>query len=212
MIKLYKNVVLSMETISLNQQLLEFAQESEQSTAIVDKTTQEQIQKEAYEQGYNVGAQETRGLIEKENYQLKKQLEKLISSIPDAIAQNRLDLSSEIADIVLLITQKFFIENHSNPQALSQQINQILTQLNNKHTVELCLHPQEIAILHKGGIQLDASHLQGLKIKSDDSLTLGGFLINTNHGIFDASIEKQIDKLKEVLLQLKHRDAHAHMD
>ena len=132
-----------------------------------------------------------------------------LAAIPKAIAQNRLDLNPEIADIVLLISQQFFIEQQKDSQALSQQINQVLGQLNNKHNVELCLHPQDINALQNGAIQLDATHLNGLKIKSDESLVLGGYVLKTNHGVFDASIEKQIDKLKEVLIQLKHRGTHA---
>jgi flagellar assembly protein FliH len=210
MAKLYKNAVISPEELFLNQPVVvEATVVPEEIMTPVDESVLENAQQESYDQGYAAGVIEGRTVVAQEFSQLKEQLAAALASIPQAIAQNRLDLSSEVADIVLLITQQFFIERQKDPKALTQQINQVLSQLNNKQTVELCLHPQEITALQNGMIQLDAAHLNGLKIKGDESLTLGGYVIKTEHGIFDASIEKQIDKLKEVLMQLKHRGQHA---
>ncbi len=212
MATLYKNVLVSEEEIFLNQEVPEVVEEVIPATPSVDETQWEQIRQEAYEQGYLAGTTEERARLEQENSQRQQQLEQMLASLPQAVAQNRLDLANEIADIVLLISKQFFVENSNNQQALSQQINHILTQLNDKQSVELCLHPQDIAALQNGAMQLSAAHLNGLKIKTDDSLALGGYVLKTSHGVFDAGIEKQIDKLKEVLLQLKQRGAHASMD
>ncbi|MDR3501310.1 MAG: FliH/SctL family protein [Legionella sp.] len=212
MATLYKNVLVSEEEIYLSQEAPEITEEIISATPTVDDAQWEQIRQEAYEQGYLAGATEERTRLEQENSQRQQQLTQMIASLPQAMAQNRLDLANEIADIVLLISKQFFVENSNNQHALSQQINHILTQLNDKQSVELCLHPQDIAALQNGTMQLSAAHLNGLKIKTDESLALGGYVLKTSHGVFDASIEKQIDKLKEVLLQLKQRGTHASMD
>jgi flagellar assembly protein FliH len=211
MAKIYKNVLISTEEIFLNQPISAVAIEPEEAPIIINEAEQETLRQEAYDEGHAAGIAKGRALAEQELSVLKQQLETSLAVIPNAVAQNRLDLNAEIADIVLLIIQQLFLENPENHAVLTQQINQILTQLNNKHSIELCLHPQEIAALQKGKIQLDASHLNGLKIISDESLSLGGYVIKTNHGVFDANIEKQIDKLKEVLLQLRQRGQHASM-
>lgn len=207
MAKLYKKAIISDEAVFLNQPLAALADEAEEPLPPIDAAQLESLQ--TYEQGYLAGVCEEAARQQEELGQLKQQLQASLAAIPTAIAQNRLDLNPEIADIVLLISQQFFIEQQKDRQALSQQINQVLGQLNNKHSVELCLHPQDLNALQNGAIQLDATHLNGLKIKSDESLVLGGYVLKTNHGIFDASIEKQIDKLKEVLIQLKQRGPHA---
>ncbi|CAM4394921.1 MAG: hypothetical protein LEGION0403_FIIPPAGN_00799 [Legionella sp.] len=212
MATLYKNVLVSTEEIYLYQEAPEEIEELIPETPTVDESQWEQIRQEAYEQGYLAGTTEERSRLEQENSQNQQQLEQILASLPQAVAQNRLDLANEIADIVLLISKQFFIEHSNNQQALSQQINHILTQLNDKQSVELCLHPQDITALQNGAMQLNAVHLNGLKIKTDESLALGGYILKTSHGVFDASIEKQIDKLKEVLLQLKQRGTHASMD
>ena len=214
MAKVFKNAVISSEVTCLTNQesVLNLSQDPGTPPPAVNEEQLKAIQDEAYQQGYISGKEEEKAIIEEHLTLLKKQLEATLLAIPQAIAQNRLELSNEIADIVLHITQQFFLEKESNPKALELQINQLLTQLNNKQSIELYLHPKEINILQEGLIQLEASHLNGLKIKSNDSLTLGGYIIKTDHGIFDASIEKQIERLKDFLLQLRKRGPHATLD
>lgn len=213
MAKIFKNAVISSETINLCSQELvseKFSEPDEDSTnSLVSNAQLKSIQQDFFEQGYIKGKKEATDLIEQEIEQLKNELKQMIDSIPKAIAKNRLELNTEIADIVLAITQQFFIEKEANPQALVLQINQLLTQLNDKQTIELYLHPREIEILKKGMITLDAAHLTHLKIKSDEHLSLGGFVIKTNHGVFNAGIEQQIDKLKAFLLETRQRGQHA---
>ncbi|KGP63299.1 hypothetical protein EP47_09205 [Legionella norrlandica] len=206
MAKILKKPSISPEFITLGQQ--------KQASASFDpnpmpdfmnlqKSQIEKIREEAYQQGFLYGQEETKTLIGEQIIALKQQIEALILSIPQAIAENRLNMTQEIADIILMITQQYFIERATDPKALEIQINSILAQLNNKQTVELYLHPCDIALLQNEIIQLTSSHLNGITIKSDDSLKSGGCLIKTNHGIFDASLDKQIDKLKEYLLHLR---------
>lgn len=216
MAKLFKNALISLETIHLinNESIAALSPEPEleNTQASISELQIEAIKNEAYQQGYLSGKEEGKALIEQQMALLTQQLETTLRAIPQAIAQNRLELSTEISDIVLLITQQFFMEKEANPHALEGQINHLLSQLNNKQNIELYLHPQEIETLQKGGIKLEAAHLNGMKIKSDDTLILGGYMIKTDHGMFDASIEKQIDRLKALLLQIRQRGQHATLD
>ncbi|MCL9682634.1 FliH/SctL family protein [Legionella maioricensis] len=216
MAKLFKNAVISPEVtyLTAHESVLNLNQDPvlDSTQPSINEEQLKAMQNEAYQQGYISGKEAGKTLIEEQITLLKKQLEAALLAIPQAIAQNRLELSNEIANIVLHITQQFFLEKESNPKALKLQINQLLKQLNNKQSIELYLHPKEIDILQKGLVQLDANHLNGLKIKSNDSLILGGYVIKTEHGMFDASIEKQIDRLKDLLLQLRKRGLHAPLD
>ncbi|MDP3269465.1 MAG: FliH/SctL family protein [Legionella sp.] len=208
MAKLFKNARISSQLVYLDyldappiqtELLL-----NETTDSLSDAQVQE-IKDKAYQEGYLLGKQE-----ELKHHELAKQeLIKLLNSIPKAITQKLHEMNSEIADIVLLIIRQYFLERESNPQALELQINSILKQLNQQDNVTLCLHSKEIALLQQGKITLDTAHLAGLKIKSDDTLTLGGCVIKTTHGLFDASIEKQIDRLKETLLEMRQRGFNA---
>ncbi len=217
MAKILKNVVISSEVMHINNTAptLHVNSKIEPEPIVESMLNLEEVEvlkNEVYQEGYRLGKEEGKAIVEQQMLQLKQQIETTLAAIPQTIEQHRLALSQEIADIVLHITQQFFVEKESNPQILEQQINQLLKQLNGKQSIELYLHPKEIELLQDGLIQLHTPHLNGLKIKANDSLVLGGYVIKTEHGIFDAGIEKQIERLKELLIQLRQRGHHAPVD
>lgn len=177
-----------------------------------EETDTMDLQKQAYEQGYLDGKNEAEKLAIQEYSALKQHLQALISSIPDAIAKHRLGLNVEIAEIVAMISQQLFLEKQTSSDALTQQINQILLQINSKESLELQLHPQDLNALQKGTIQLSTNLSHKLTVKANPNLVLGGCLVKTEHGLFDGSIEKQIDKLKQVLIQIRQTGQHANLD
>ncbi|HRD70991.1 MAG TPA: FliH/SctL family protein [Legionella sp.] len=206
MAKLFKNACISSQLVHLDY-LDDCSINTELPLKTQDSLSDAQLQEikdKAYQEGYLLGKQE-----ELKHHELvQEELITVLNSIPKAITQKRHEMNSEIADIILLITSHYFLERESNPQALELQINSILKQLYQQDNVVLSLHPKEVILLQQGNISLDTTHLDGLKIKSDDTLTLGGCVIKTNHGLFDASIEKQIERLKEMLLEIRQRGAN----
>lgn len=144
--------------------------------------------------------------LEQERARLNEQintLNTLLQSIPQAISDNRQLLSSDIADIVLLIASKFFISQQQNKNAITHQITGILTQLNQKQHIEITLHPHDLALIRQGELTIDLQNCKHITLKADDNLRLGGCMVTSEHGVFDASIERQIDNLKQVLLQMR---------
>ena len=158
-----------------------------------------QLEKEAYQLGYYQGQSATQNLAQQEMNDLKTQLTQLLKSIPVAIEEKRLDMQHELAPIIWQIVQGYFVEQALNQQLLATQINQLLIQINKQECIELHLHPKDIGALKKGHIQLHTIHEQ-ITIKQDEAMSLGGFIIKTEHGIFNASLEQQINNLKTYLL------------
>ena len=158
---------------------------------------------DAYNNGYQQGQAEARAQMKEQ----KDALSALLQNIPAAVESNRLHLSTEIADIVLLITQRFFIHQQHNKDAITNQITQTLNQLNQKQNIELALHPHDIALLQQGELNIDFKPYKNIRITPDETLRLGGCIIRSEHGVFDAGIERQIDSLKQVLLKHKKNNA-----
>lgn len=206
MVKLIKQATISPELYYLGSKALNL---DNSNPAEIQDTSIETIDQEAYENGYLEGQESMKTQLTKEMVHLKHTLEQLIQSMPQAIEKNRYDLNADIADIVLMITQQYFIEKATDPHFLELQINSILKELNGNQSIDVYLHPQDIALIHQEKINFSASHLKKVTIKSDESLQSGGCVIKTEHGIFDASIDKQIDKLKTLLIQVKQRGLNA---
>jgi len=165
-----------------------------------DKIAEDQvIWQSGYTQGLSDGMSQERALLNEQTNTLTS----LLQSIPQAINENRQQLSSDIADIVLLITGKLFIHQQQNKEAITHQITQVIMQLNEKQNLEIVLHPHDLAMIQEGEIKVDLRSCKNLRFKADDNLRLGGCIVNSEHGVFDAGIERQIDNLKQVLLQMR---------
>lgn len=216
MAKIIKQVLISTETITIGAVLPEASADHHERNILnstqLNETYLEDLREQSFQQGFESGVKEGQNRAEQQIEGLKLDLENLLLSIPQAITQCRMELNNEIADIALLISQEYFTEQQRNPDALQAQINQILNQINNEQNIELCLHPEDIKLVQKSNIQLETAHLSRLKIKADDRLALGGCLIKTEHGIFDASIETRIERLKDYLIQMKQGRHHALLD
>ncbi len=158
----------------------------------------------AYQQGYHSGQEDAHAHIAQEMVLLKEQLNTLVQQIPTALEQARLQLQPEIAAVTLLIIQRYFVEQAADIHNVEHKINHLLGEMNQQQSIELCLHPRDIHALQSAQIQLQGSKKQ-ITIKTDETLALGGFIIKTEHGVFDSSIERQINKLKEYLLDLQRR-------
>lgn len=202
MAKLYKQLKTSTEIHYLSYQNTSLTVE-QPDVEVMQEINVESIQAAAYQQGYQAGLSEALEQSTRELDELKQQLHTSLSGIPQVLIAQRNESADEIAQIVLHICEEFFIDKAKNPHEIEQQINRLLSELNQQQNIELYLHPKEIAQLQAGLINLQAQHLNGLKVKSDDNLTLGGYVLKTEHGFFEASIEKNIDKLKQYLLDLR---------
>lgn len=206
MTKLYKQVICSDEVMHLGTLKPEI-KEPENSLKEREEA-KEAGYKLGFTQGMNEGLQQAKERVAKENAEHGQQLSQLLKAIPLAVSENRLALKSEIADIVLAITQQLFVHQQQNKEALSQQITAALNQINDKQNLTLVLNSQDLALLQQGELKIDLSQCKDIGLQADENLQLGGCLIRSEHGFFDASIERQIDRLKQVLLQIRGQNRH----
>ncbi|MDI9817554.1 MULTISPECIES: FliH/SctL family protein [unclassified Legionella] len=218
MAEVFKQIITNEESVYLNQAI-----EEESPKPVKEKSCAEEhdsdfnlLKEQAREEGYKTGF--TQGMAEgfkqgeqqaaRQATRLLQQLENLLQTIPQAVKENRQALKTEIADIVLAIAQQFFVYQQQNKEAITMQINHALEQVNHKQSITLILHPNDLALLQNNQLKINAHQYQDLRITADETIRLGGCLIKSEHGIFDASIERQIDRLKQVLVQIKQRELH----
>jgi len=215
MAEIFKAILVSDDTIHLKPSIT--ANEPDLTVQTAAKPVEADMEKvnditkqrceEAFQSGFNQGLSEG---IAKANTNMEEQitvLGNLLQSIPEAINANRLLLSNDIADIVLLIIQQFFINQQHSKEIISLQINQALAQLHDKQNIELALHPKDLTLLQQGKLKIDLKQCKNLRVVPDENLRLGGCIVRSKHGVFDAGIERQIDNLKQVLLQIKQGEA-----
>jgi flagellar assembly protein FliH len=164
---------------------------------------QELLLDEAYQKGYCSALAEGVTRAEENMIPLKMQLRALLESLPSALEAHKTLMNSTIAEYVLAIVSQLMIQQSCQPEFIKTQVNHLLAQLKPQHVIALHLHPKDIALLEDGSIQFNTNIHQGINIKSDTTLALGGCIIKTKQGILNASIEQQIEHLKQALLDMK---------
>lgn len=198
MAKLFKSVLRCEELIYLNAPT--------EPLVIAPETTRDEAPEALLQAKFAQGLSEGIKQAELEMAEERRHLSDLLKAIPIAISENLLQQADEIAHVVMHIAHQLFINQQHSKEAIAQQVNDTLAQLNNKNNIELALHPQDLALLQQGLLKIDLNDCTNLRVLSDEGLRLGGCRIKSEHGVFDASIERQIDNLKEALLKLKQGD------
>ncbi|MBA3537489.1 MAG: hypothetical protein H0T84_12935 [Tatlockia sp.] len=212
MVEIYRDLSLSEDVFHL-EQINKKVPESKplfktDDSRLFEEKAREASYKRGFSQGMTEGIKQGKEQVRKENEELSQRLNNLLQTIPMTLSESRLALKTDIADIVLAITEQLFVSQQLNKEAIAQQISAALNHVNDKQALTLMLNPQDLADLQKGKLKIDFSQCKDLRIVADESLALGGCLIRCEHGVFDAGIERQIERLKEVLLKIKGQEKH----
>ncbi len=162
---------------------------------------------EGYQSGYSEGWSQC--LLQEQAQSLKQTtaLNRLIQGISSALSACRLEQSTEIANMVLAIAGQLFIHQQQDETAIVHQVTHLITHLNEKQHIHITLHPQDWTALQKSGFMDEMKHYTQLQFTPDEQLALGGCVMKSEHGVFDASIERQMENLKQVLLEMKREKA-----
>ncbi|MBA2655979.1 MAG: hypothetical protein H0U70_03240 [Tatlockia sp.] len=213
MAELFKRVILSEDLVLLGEQDISLVKleklnaiEQAPEIPILKEQARETGFKLGFSQGHTEGIKQAQEQIKTENLERLEQIHSLLQGISQALCQSRLALQNEVADIVLMISQQFFVHQQQQKGLIAEQILTALNQINDKQALTLLLNPKDFALLEQGELNMDLSSYPALCVKSDERLALGGCMIRCEHGLFDAGIERQIDCLKKELLDLKNRN------
>ena len=169
----------------------------------------EKAQQEGYEQGLKqgieAGLQQGLEQASSEQQDLNNQLESLLKALPQALQTHCKEQMPQAIDIVNQVLPTFFLHNAVNPKNIEHAIMQWLEQIHDQQDITVYLSQQDIQLFEKQKIQLNVG--DSVTIKASDDVELGGCLIENAQGIYDGRLENQIEKLKEVLVNIKQQAA-----
>ena len=172
-----------------------------------------QAREKAHQEGFEQGLKEGRekglkqGLEKASNEQLEitNQLESLLNALPQALQTHCKEQMPQAIDIVNQVLPTFFLHNAVNPKNIEHAIMQWLEQIHDQQDITVTLSPQDFQLYEKQKIQLKVD--DSVTIKASEEVMLGGCLIENAQGIYDGRLENQIEKLKEVLVNIKQQAA-----
>lgn len=176
-----------------------------------------EIQEGAYQEAFALGEAEGRkaGLEEKkkEIAETLKKLEATVQQIVDLMPEQFVIAESTIVDVIFHLAKELALEQISeNPQRLMPILREVSASLQSDQKVSVHLSPEDINSLDAvlNSLNLDNDFKNKNKIVSDEKITKGGCLVETNHGVIDATLELRIKKIWETLKTKKPKAAVSH--
>lgn len=151
------------------------------------------IRENAKRQGYEEGIAQARGDIE----ELKLSLNNFLDAKTEVFEY----IAPDILEISMDIAQKIIKKNiEEDPEIILRLITEVLKSLSKEEPkIKIMVNPTQ-AELTKDRIPEIAKALDmesKINISSDDTIELGGCIIQTSNGIVDATIKTQLEIIKE---------------
>ncbi len=165
-----------------------------------------EIQEGAYKEAYELGKEEGRELAYAEE---KQSLATELSSIQSLIQEIRAaksdifkDNEKQIVNLCFYMAKRLLMKE--------VEVNQDYIQTLIKKTLEMAQSDEEVTIkvstedkkwidLHEDTIFKELNLDASTRIEEDSQVSRGGVIIETNHGVIDATIEQRLEKLETVV-------------
>jgi len=165
-------------------------------------TRKDEIEKQAYEQGYSSG--KTIGIEEgkREYTEAFAKLEESISQIISIKEQLIREYEPEIIKLAITISEKILKrEIKISSDHIVEIVSSLVKQLKDKSKVIIKLSPDDYKDLKNSPRLGELKYIStNFEITEDITLSKGGVMVDTAFGTIDGSIETQLEKIKEELV------------
>ena len=169
----------------------------------------EALRREFYEEGFAEG--EKAG-IERGKKDVETQVERFLTSIEEIVAlkKNLYEGSEEeLVDLILAAVNKIVRkELDLDREIVAGVIKGALKNLAGKKDILIRVNSQDYFYIleHKERLFAEDGNLRDVRFEEDDSVGIGGCLIESGSGEVDARIEKQLEMLEEAMRSARSRE------
>ncbi len=190
-------------------------QENSEPEVRLTETALEEIRQEAFQQGVQQGMQQAAEAYQQEFQNAFDFLQKTINALQQG--QQAIFQQSETAvlELVIAMTEKI-VGALNQPQAkvIEHTLYKVLKTADIAGRVKVLVHPTEIEYLRKveNELRMQFPDLKELGIVPDESIAIGGCVIETDLGKIDSRVTTQLtemaDKLRKLFNELSHDEEH----
>lgn len=161
----------------------------------------EQYREKGYQEGFEIGKSESNKLIEEAidiRKEYFKQKDKLLKDIEN-------DVITLVMDICEKVIGKILVEDR---ESILSIITKGIHSLNAKENLILRVSPDDYDLVEmsKQKILSMGNLIEDIQVKSDNTLTAGGCIIETSKGSVDTSVRTQLDEINILLKDLLNRE------
>ncbi|MHC1745202.1 MAG: FliH/SctL family protein [Syntrophobacteraceae bacterium] len=162
----------------------------------------QEIEREAYEQGYAQGLKDGTEFGRKSMLVTQEQMEALFETLQTLPAQVLQDYRNWLVASSMAITKHVIQkELRTRPQVLLKLVQDLLAEVESSQSVTLTLHPKDLDILTRHtSFTVPASGSDGaFVVKTDPEMERGGCSVESDIQLIDAGIDKRLARIEQEL-------------
>ena len=179
----------------------------------LSRTSLDEIETQAYIRGFNKGEKAGFESAADKIESLSRMLDEAVEALRHARNRIQGDTEKEIVELVLAVAGRVVgREVQTNREAIVAIVREALQTVENRDAVLIKMNPADIDFLNR--LQSPLSGLSrnpdGLRIEADDSVGIGGCLVETDGGDIDARIESRLRIVEEAFREKLGQDVPGH--
>lgn len=169
------------------------------------KSQQKAAEEVAYQRGYDAGSTTARAEASVE----AERLTKLIDALTEDFTRSRRIWFNanerQMVEIVCLALEQILGDRPPDAERIGRSLRIAFEQLANGDRVTVRCHPDELEFVQKALAESpdEKSEFKRVRVVPDEQIGVNGCLVETDLGVVDARIEKQLAVLKGVLTEAK---------
>lgn len=164
------------------------------------------IQEKAYNEAYALGLEEGRAnAYEEEKARFEAEMKKILDLI-ESIKASKTDIykdnEKQIVNLCFYVAKRLLMkEVEANEDYIKSLIKKSLEMAQSDEEVTIRVSPQDKFWLdkHADSVFKDLNLDPTTRIEEDQNISRGGVIIETNHGVIDATVEQRLEKLETIL-------------
>ena len=172
--------------------------ERKEESSSLTEISIEEIRKNSYQKGFEEGGQKERKIVI-ETMAILKKIVKDLEVKKEAVLN---EMEGKIVQIAIATAKKIIKkEIEEDPETIVRVTREALKRVRQAQKITIKVNPQDWMKLKEVQPELLSSSLRegSVYIEKDEAIARGGSLVETDKGIIDARIERQIDEIDKVL-------------
>jgi flagellar assembly protein FliH len=194
--------------ISDSQEPISISLKNVKSETILLEQIKEEIQ-EAYNQGFADGQETTSATLQIQiiqHQQWLRNIDSVIKELRSEYSNSISELENSLIRLSIMVAEKIIErEVTSNSEIVIEEVRKAIRSLDNDIIFKIRVHPESLEILKmvKSNLITDSSRIENVIITADESVDLGGCILETSAGTVDARIKAQLERIEVSLKVIK---------
>lgn len=167
------------------------------------KEVQEKAYHEAYQLGEIEGKEKAFDETRLEMTEKLKRLDSIIASCEGLLSEVREQNENQLIQLVGRLASRIaMFEVESQPERIGQLLMDLVERVQGDQRMVIRVNQDDMVFLEtlKEKLGKEDERLSQIKLESDDQIGTGGLILETNHGMIDATLETRISKAWQSLM------------